>query len=267
MSQGPPAAERVRTPWSDLRSAMSRSLTPVWDFLYPPACLTCGESLPSATPALCEACCQDLMQPAGPRCQRCAAPVGPYLDTTTGCIHCRNDKFAFRRVMALGAYDGRLRSAVLRGKHPHGAPLVAAMTDLLVDAWIADLLTEPFNAVVPVPHHWRRRFLRLHNPPETIAEQLARRLQRPYTPHILRKPRPTPSQTHAPISVRRQQQRGAFECPETVDLTGARLLLVDDVLTTGATAHAAATALRSRHAADVIVAVLARGVGAAHVKT
>jgi predicted amidophosphoribosyltransferase len=266
MSQGPPAAERLRTPWGDLRSAVSHALTPLWDFLFPPACMVCGESLPATTPMLCERCGQDLMQPVGPRCQRCAAPVGPYLDTFAGCIHCRNDKFAFRRVLALGVYDGRMRWAVLRGKHPHGAPLIAALTDLLVDACIADLLTEPFDAVVPVPHHWRRRLMRLHTPAETIAERLARRLQRPYTPHILRKPRATPSQTHSPASVRRQQQRGAFECPEAVDLSGARLLLVDDVLTTGATAHAAATALRSRNAADVIIAVLARGIGAPHVK-
>jgi ComF family protein len=267
MSQGPPAAERLHTPWSELRGVVSRSLTPLWDFLYPPACLMCGASLAGTTPMLCEECSQELSQPAGARCQRCAAPAGPHLDTSTGCVHCRADKFAFRRVLALGVYDGRMRSAVLRGKQSHGAPLIAALTDLLVDACLADLLTEPFDAVVPVPHHWQRRIVRLHTPAETIAERLARRLQRPYTPHILRKSRATPSQTHAPPSVRRRQQRGAFEVPETTDLAGARLLLVDDVLTTGATAHGAATALRARHAADVIVAVLARGIGTPHVKS
>jgi predicted amidophosphoribosyltransferase len=266
MSQGPPAVESVRSPWGDLRSGLSRAVTPLVDFLFPPACLACGDALSAAIPSLCDECQQELTQPVGPRCQRCAAPVGPHLDTTSGCLHCRDERFAFRRVLALGAYDGPVRSAVLRGKHPHGAPLIAAMTDLLVETWIADLLSERFDAVVPVPHDWRRRFWKLHTPAETIGHQLARRLQRPYAPHILRKPRATPSQTRAPPSVRRRQQRGAFEASETVNLGGARLLLVDDVLTTGATAHAAATALRARNAADVIVAVLARGLGTPHVK-
>jgi predicted amidophosphoribosyltransferase len=244
---------------------VSHAVAPLIDFVFPPACLACGAALSTAGISLCERCRVDLSQPAGPRCQRCAAPAGPHLDTSTGCVHCRDDRFAFRRVIALGVYDGTMRSMIVRGKRSHGAPLVTALTDLLVDERISDLLTEPFDAVVPVPHDWRRRFWRLHTPAETIGSRLAHRLQRPYAPHILRKPRPTPSQALSPASERRRQQRGAFEATETLDLTGARLLLVDDVLTTGATAHAAATALKARHAADVIVAVLARGLGESRV--
>jgi predicted amidophosphoribosyltransferase len=170
-------------------------------------------------------------------------------------------------VLALGIYDARLRSAVLRGKQPHGAPLMAALADLLVDNWIADLLTEPFDVVVPVPHDWRRRFWRMHNSAETVAEQLARRLQRPCVSHVLRKPKPTPSQSAAPPSIRRLQQRGAFVASSTVGLAGVRILLVDDVLTTGATAHAAAQALRTLQPADIFVAVLARGLGHGHVRS
>ena len=266
MSQGPPAVESVRTPLSQLQSGLSRAVTPLVDFLFPPSCLMCGNSLSAGIPLLCDTCQQELTQPDGDRCQRCAAPVGPHLDTTSGCLHCRGEKFAFRRVIALGVYDGLLRSAVLLGKQPHGAPLIAALSDLLIDARMADLWSEPFDAVVSVPHHWRRRFWRLHTPSETIGAQLACRLQRPYVPQILRKPRATPSQAGARRSVRLRQQRGAFSTPETVDLSGTRLLLVDDVLTTGATAHAAATALRARGAADVFVAVLARTIYTPHVK-
>lgn len=267
MSQGPPAAERVASPWRTVRNGVSRLLSPLWNFLIPPTCLMCGQAMPDAIPALCDTCRRELTLPQGSRCQRCAAPVGPHLDTSAGCLHCREERFAFRRVLALGVHDGLLRQAVLRGKHPHGAPLIAALTDLFMDTWIADLLTEPFDAIVPVPHDWRRRFWRLHTPAETIAERLSRRLQRPQALHILRKPRATPSQAASPPSVRRRQQRGAFEATATCDLTGARVLLVDDVLTTGATANAAAAALKSRNAADVIVVVLARGVGHAFARS
>jgi predicted amidophosphoribosyltransferase len=174
-------------------------------------------------------------------------------------LHCRDEKFAFRRVLAWGVYEGRLRQTILRGKGVHGRPAVILLADLFLDDSLADLLTEPFDAIVPVPHDWRRRVWQLHAPSETFAERLAQRLQRRYAPQILRKPRPTPRQAAAPPSVRRRQQRAAFVAPERLD--GARVLLVDDVLTTGATAHAASQALRDAGAADVIVAVLARGLG------
>jgi predicted amidophosphoribosyltransferase len=264
MSQGPPPAERVPSPWRDFTAGVSRVLSPAWNFLFPPACLACGTPMPPVTPALCDDCRRELAKPDGARCQRCAAPVGPHLDTSDGCIRCREERFAFRRVIALGVYDDHLKSAVLRGKHPHGAPVIAALTDLLVDQRVTDLLSERFDVVASVPHDWRRRVWRVHTPAETIADQLAQRLQRPYLPQVLRKPRPTPSQTRSPPSLRRTQQRGAFTTSDTLDLTGVRVLLVDDVLTTGATAHAAATALKQQHVADVIVAVLARGLGQPH---
>lgn len=261
MSQGPPAAERMISPWRALRAGLARALSPVRDFLFPPQCLLCGAPLVDLLPALCGPCRSGLLPASRDRCERCAAPIGPHLTTSAGCVHCRDERFAFRRVLALGVYEGNLRSAILRGKEPTGAALVTALTDLLIDTCLGDLLTEPFDAVVPVPHDWRRRFWRLHSPAETIAHRLAQRLQRRYAPHLLRKPRSTPLQSRTPPALRRRQQRQAFEVPAVWNLAGARLLLVDDVLTTGATAHAAATALRDRQAADVLVVVLARGIG------
>lgn len=261
MSQGPPAHDPSSSFWRGLWTGTQWMLSPLCDFLFPPTCLWCGQSLSVRDRSFCGACEQELRSPAGERCWRCAAPVGPHLNTSEGCYYCRDERFAFRRVVALGTYEGTLRKAILSGKSRQGAALVTALTDLLIDARLSDLLTEPFDAVVPVPHDWRRRFWGVHSPAETIGYRLARRLKRSYAPQLLRKPRPTPRQSLAVPSIRRRQQRGAFAAPVECDLTGLRLLLVDDVLTTGATAHAAARALRKRHAADVLVAVLARGVG------
>lgn len=236
---------------------------PLWDFLFPPACLLCGDVL-SESPAavnLCTECLPGVCNAPGARCRRCAAPVGPHLNTDDGCTHCRGERPAFRRVWALGVYEGLLRNACLRGKQAGGRALIGNLADVLWRTCGADLTAESLDLVVHIPAYWLRSIRLQHSAPETLAKRLSGWLRRPWATHILRKPRWTPSQTQAAPSVRRRQQRGAFVVPAGVDLRGRRVLLVDDVLTTGATAHAAASVLRSAGAADVVVAVLARGLG------
>lgn len=230
------------------------------DFLFPPACLLCGRPVATETD-WCGDCRKELGNPAQLQCPRCAADVGAYTSSLDGCYFCHDESFAFRRVLALGRYEGHLQRALRMGKTTWGAAVSRGLTDLLLERHLADLLTESFDAIVPVPHHWWRRMTQLQVSAETIAQRLADRLSRRFAPHILRKPRLTPRQAGASTTERRRQQRGAFVVPDGVRLDGSRLLLVDDVLTTGATADAAARALRQAGAADVLVVVLARGLG------
>lgn len=252
---------RWKSRWQTLEQQARQVFHAGRDFLFPPACLSCGAVPEPLHAALCAECAEDLSPSGRPACQRCAATVGPLLDTSAGCVYCREERFAFRRVIALGEYAGRLQQLVRRGKLAAGAPAMLALTDLFLDRHHADLLTETFDAIVPVPHYWMRRGWQIHAASETIAERLARRLRRPYTPHILLKRKPTPLQAQSSVSDRLRQQRGAFEVEPGLRLESARLVLVDDVMTTGATVQAAARALIDAGAADVLVVVLARGVG------
>src|SRR3954447_6260211 len=102
--------------WSTFSGYVRRSLRDVADFLYPPTCALCrrsSEAIDTLPLSLCDDCRAGVAPTLPNRCHRCSAPVGPYVDTKRGCIHCQNDRFAFERVASLGIYDGLLRDAVL----------------------------------------------------------------------------------------------------------------------------------------------------------
>jgi len=233
------------------------------DFVFPPACACCQRPLPdsSDTPRfVCLDCRQKLAPTIADRCQRCSAPVGPHLDTTAGCIHCREDRFAFERVFSLGVYDDALRSAVLAAKQPGGDVLTASLAELLFLRETDALQSLGIDLIVPVPHHWTERLLRRHLPPVTFAARLSPLLDVPWTAHLLAKIRRTRPQLWLEPTDRRNNLRGAFRLTGRPQLDGSRILLVDDVLTTGTTAHRAASVLK-KAGATVFVAVIARGLG------
>ncbi len=126
-----------------------------------------------------------------------------------------------------------------------GAPLVALQADLLV----------------PIPMHWRRRLLRGANSPELLADRLARRLGVPVANRLLIRCRNTKPQADLKPKERFGNVRGAFRTAKGYGLQGARVVLVDDVLTTGATCSEGAKVLKQAGASMVGVAVVARAEG------
>jgi ComF family protein len=162
--------------------------------------------------------------------------------------------------LRLGSYEGLLREVILRLKHLSGDGLAELLGELWAEHADAKLRDVHANAIVPVPLHWRRRWKRGYNQSLALARGLAARLRVPCRPSWLRRIRHTPEQTQQTPNARRGNVRGAFRAPAKI-LPGHTILLVDDVMTTGSTAHEAATALRNAGATRVIVAVLARAHG------
>lgn len=255
----------VRDAVTRIRDELLRVRSAGLDFLYPPACALCDASLhrvsESNSPAdrLCPECVAGIAPGIPDRCVRCSAPVGPFLDTREGCIHCRTDAFAFERVLSIGLYDATLRQACLAAKQGD-AGLSNAMAELLWSVASEELGSAGIDVIVPVPHHWTERMARRHLPPESMARGLARLLRAPVETHLLVKTRRTPAQTDLTPTERRANLRNAFACPG-VDMRGATVLLVDDVLTTGTTAHRCSLELRRAGAGRIVVAVAARGIG------
>jgi ComF family protein len=164
---------------------------------------------------------------------------------------------AFARAFRLGPYEGLLREIILRMKHAQGEGLAEVVGALWAKSSGPRLAEAAADVVIPVPLHWLRRWQRGHNQSEALAQALADRLGLPCRPGWLRRRRATPKQTSQAPSARRDNVRGAFQASARSGLQGKAVLLVDDVLTTGSTAHEAARALRQAGAARVVVAVLA----------
>ena len=230
----------------------------VSDLFWPRRCHLCAEPLTEEpTPdCFCPACLTAILADSHDTCPRCAATVGPHTDTSDGCPACREAKFPFGAAVRLGPYDGRLREAILRAKQPGGEGIAETLGRVWATAQRDQLLALRADAIVPIPLHWRRRWCRGFNQAEAVARGVAEVLRLPLRAFAVRRVRPTPKQTGTSRAERLRNVAGAFLPADP--LPDARVLLIDDVLTTGATASAASRAILAGGAAQVTVAVLAR---------
>jgi competence protein ComFC len=232
------------------------------DLLYPPRCVHCAADLPLRPGELliCRDCQRRLAPPRSPACRRCGTLVPPGFPSPGRCRRCKHRRLAFSAVVALGKYEEQLRRAVLAVKHASHDMLAAGLAELLWQRRQAELIALAADLVVPIPMFWLRRLYRGANSPETIAAVLARRLNIPWLPVLSRRRNTLPQGRLTPLA-RFDNVRGAFRLRNGYDCSGARVLLVDDILTTGATCNEAGKVLRRHGAARVAVAVLARAEG------
>lgn len=215
------------------------------DLAYPPRCAACRE--PSGGDPFCTACAEGLLD-APPGCLRCGLP-GPDL----ACGACQASPPAFDAVQAGGLYGGPLAEAIQGLKYQGRA---AAARPL--GGWLAARVRLPPGALVaPVPLARRRRLERGYDQAALLAGHLARAAGAPLARRALRRIRETPPQVGRTRAARARNVAGAFQADPAL-VAGRDLVLVDDVVTTGATADAAAEALRLAGARSITVVALAR---------
>lgn len=231
------------------------------DLLYPGCCLLCGQMLPSAVEHFCFDCRRDLFHDPYPNCPRCGGTVGPYAVVEGRCVACRKEAFAFEQTLRLGPYDGLLQEVVLRLKNQRSESLA----ELVGEYWAREAADRfsglGVDVLVPVPLHWLRRWSRGYNQSAALCRGLATVLRVPQCPTLLRRVRHTPRQYLQTPSGRKANVRGAFRARSGEYVKGRSILLVDDVMTTGATVGEASKALVAAGAKRVVVAVLARAQG------
>ena len=191
----------------------------------------------------------------------CAACHTPFvsshpLDARGLCSLCRQGLPGYEGAYSFGFYDGPLRRLIHLFKFERVESLASPLGAYLARALPRDL---SFDIVAPMPLHWFRRWRRGFNQSELLAGEVARRLGLPLASgRALRRLRHSAPQSGLSSAARRRNVAGLFDVADRRSIEGRRVLLVDDVLTTGATAQAAARALKRAGAAQVIVLTLAR---------
>ena len=232
------------------------------NLLFPPACSLCNAAMEDFAdgPMICDDCQPQLVS-YQPACPACGTTLPPGLAGADDCAWCRAQKLRFNSVVRLGRYDNQLRQAVLSIKHPHQQPLTFALAEMLHVRRGGDLAALGCDVVVPIPMYWTRRLWRGVNNPEVVGQRLAAALKIEYAAHLLVRSRHTEPQADLSSDQRRKNVHGAFRAARHRNLPDARVLLVDDILTTGATASEAARMLKQAGAAFVAVAGIARAEG------
>jgi ComF family protein len=192
----------------------------------------------------------------GPVCHGCGAPFE--YDIGGPCAACLAKPRAFDAARAACLYDEASRDPILKLKHADRLDLAPMMARWISRA--ARDLIDQADAVAPVPLHPMRLLRRRHNQAAEIARPLCALTGLAYLPDALVRTKPTDSQGGKSGGGRRRNVAGAFDVPDArrAQVTGRRILLVDDVMTTGATAEGCARALKAAGAAHVAVAVVAR---------
>jgi ComF family protein len=231
------------------------------DAVLPPRCLKCGGILGGEN-GLCAPCWQKLAWLSPPCCACCGQPF--HFESGSGalCGACLQKRPAYDRARAVLRYDEESRDLILGFKHADRTELAPSLARWMARSG-AELIAD-CALIVPVPLHWTRLAVRRFNQAGLLAQAIGKLTDRPVEPQALMRRRATRSQGHLGRLARRRNVQGAMAVTERLipRLAGRRILLVDDVITTGATAETAAKALISAGASAVDVIALAKVVRA-----
>jgi len=231
----------------------------VVDGVLPPRCLACG-TIVDEPDALCSSCWAGMTFFAPPWCAVCGLPFPHPMGEEAVCADCARQKPSWDRARAVMRYDKHSRHLVLALKHGDRTHVARALGRWMGRAG-AELL-EGADMIVPVPLHWTRLFTRRYNQAGLLAHAVRAAGGPPVMADWLVRRRRTSSQGRLGPVARVRNVRGAFAVRRGCDVKGKRIVLVDDVLTTGATVEECARVLRRGGAASIGVLTLSRAVRA-----
>jgi len=235
-------------------------LTVLVDLIYPRRCAVCEADLSPQSPGyICKGCREELLEEdVVMRCPRCGIGVGKAAMAVGDCTYCRSMNFEFDRGIAVGSYKGKLRDLLIDLKLHRRPFLAGALSGLLAEKIKGAGLADEVDCVTYVPKSIFGRITRGFNQAEILAQKLSRVMKLPLAKGVLVRSALSRSQRYFSGKDRIKNVRGAFRVRDARCVKEKNVLLVDNVLTTGATANECAKVLKRAGARSVFVAIVAR---------
>lgn len=242
--------------WALVNTALDAAL----NFVYPPVCQLCGQERAGAGEGYVGSECWAAVRfVTAPYCDRCGLPYDGDMVHPFHCGNCAEVEFGFRFARSAVTANAMMLDVIHRYKYNRALWFEPFLGDLLARQAKPALAGEPWDLIVPVPLHPLKIRQREFNQAERLARCLGRALGLPVNGRVVRRVQYTETQTRLSRSQRAANVGGAFAPRPGKDLHGQKVILVDDVMTTGATTSACARALRKAGAGDVCVWTVARG--------
>jgi ComF family protein len=230
------------------------------NFLYPEICQLCREA--RATPAegfVCEGCRAKVKFIEPPFCDRCGLPYEGAITTTFECANCRDREMHFSSARSAAVARDEVLEVIHRYKYQRALWFEPFLAELLVSRAAPELARDKWDLIVPIPLYAAKQREREFNQAERLGGRLSAATGIPLDTGFVERVVPTRTQTQLSRAERVANMRRAFAMRTGSKLSGERVILVDDVLTTGATTSACARELRAGGAAKVCVWTVARG--------
>lgn len=220
------------------------------DLVYPPHCLICREEGASY---LCAKCIEkiDLIKP--PFCRKCGGPTESF-----NCAECRDREYHFECARSAGIYDDVLREAIHALKYNNHIAIAEPLAEIMAESFRDTGLAGKADIVIPIPIHVSRTIRRGFNQSEELARGFTKRVHLPMDPSVLHKARKTKRQMELPFDLRVSNIQGSFKVTHAERIRGKRVLLIDDVFTTGSTLDEAAKVLLAAGASTVYAYTLSK---------
>ncbi|MFA5687861.1 MAG: ComF family protein [Kiritimatiellales bacterium] len=229
------------------------------NMIYPENCTGCGINTSAPFRYFCWECLNETPKIEAPFCRLCGDPVFGLVQHDYVCFNCSREKPFFDAARSAVRYDGVIAGALRDLKYHSALWMVSDLALLIYMCVQAEFFAQKFDVVTAVPLHAARYRARGFNQSAELGRALARRMQLPFRAGLLRRIRSTGTQTGLTAPQRTDNVCGAFKTGIRARVKGRRILLVDDVMTTGATVNACAKALKRNGAALVCVITVARG--------
>lgn len=246
-------------PRSPLYQGTRRWMEVFLGLIYPPCCQVCfSEQARSENGFVCNRCARSVRWIRPPFCYRCGLPFEGALTQTFECANCRDQSWFFESARAAVVAEGITLEIIHRYKYHDALWFEAFLANLLTQAATPTLLGADWNYLVPVPLHPVRQRERGFNQAERLARHLSHHCGIPLAPPLLDRAEFTPTQTRLSRAQRTQNVQEAFKPRPNARLQGQNCVVIDDVLTTGATTNAVARTLQNMGSGNVIVWSVAR---------